>query len=78
MKKQKSYFPKDRTIIASEVQERDGIGVYVYRDNKLLINIFRDDRKKVRTVKVFTDEIELDSLEESIAIFKKEIPWDFD
>ena len=68
---------KDRTVIASDVSERDGIGVEIYRDNKLVVEIFRDDTKLTRTVTIFNKEIGLDLLEESIAIFKTEIPWDF-
>jgi hypothetical protein len=69
--------PKDRVIIASDVNPRDGIGVEVYRDNELVVEIFRDDTDKTRTVTVFKDNISLALMEESIQIFKKEIPWDF-
>jgi hypothetical protein len=70
-------FPKDRTIIASDVNERDGIGVEIYRNDELVIRIFRDDTKLTRTVTIFKKDISLELLEESIEIFKKEIPWDF-
>lgn len=70
--------PKDRTIIASDVSsDRDGIGVEIYRDDKLVIEIFRDDTKQTRTVTLFQQDVSLDLLEESIQTFKKEIPWDF-
>lgn len=69
--------PKDRTIIASDVNQRDGIGVEIYRNDELVIEIFRDDSKLTRTVTIFKNKIELELLEESIEIFKKEIPWDF-
>jgi hypothetical protein len=69
--------PKDRIIIASDVNERDGIGVEIYRDDKLVIEIFRDDTKRTRTVTLYQQDISLDLLEESIETFKKEIPWDF-
>lgn len=68
---------KDRTIIASDVNQRDGIGVEIYRDDKLVVEIFRDDTKLTRTVTIFKSDIELELLEECIQIFKKEIPWDF-
>ena len=69
---------KDRIIIASDISGgRDGIGVEIYRDDKLLIEIFRDDTKRTRTVTIFKQDILLDLLEDSIEIFKKEIPWDF-
>ena len=69
--------PKDRVIIASDVNERDGIGVEIYREDELIIEIFRDDTKRTRTVTLFQQDISLDFLEESILTFKKEIPWDF-
>ena len=69
---------KDWTIVASDVSgDRDGIGVEVYRNNKLVIEIFRDDTKKTRTVTVFDKETTLELIEESIEIFKNKIPWDF-
>jgi len=68
---------KDRTVIASDVSDRDGIGVEIYRDNKLLIEIFRDDTKKTRTISIFTENISFELMEEAIDTFKKEIPWDF-
>jgi hypothetical protein len=69
--------PKDRTIIVSDVNQRDGIGVEIYRNNELVVEIFRDDAKMIRTVAIFKNEIRLELLEESIEIFKKESPWDF-
>jgi predicted glutamine amidotransferase len=69
--------PKDRTIIASDVNHRDGIGVAIYRNDELVVEIFRDDTKLMRTVTIFQKDIALELLEESIDIFKKEIPWDF-
>ena len=67
----------DRIIIASDVHKRDGIGIEVYRDNKLVLEIFRDDTDRTRTVSIFQDNVSLDLMEESIQTFKKEIPWAF-
>jgi hypothetical protein len=64
-------------IIASDVNERDGIGVEIYRDNQMVVEIFRDDTKRTRTITLFQQEVSLEFMEEAIAIFKKEIPWDF-
>ena len=69
--------PKVRVIIASDVSDRDGIGVEIYHDEKLVIEIFRDDTKRTRTVTLYQQDIPLELLEESIKTFKKEIPWDF-
>ena len=68
---------KDRVIIASDVNERDGVGIEVYRNDKLVVEIFRDDTDKTRTVTVFKENVSLELMEECISIFKKEIPWDF-
>jgi len=43
---------KDRVIIASDVNERDGIGVEIYRNNELIAEIFRDDTEKTRTIRI--------------------------
>lgn len=67
---------KERIVIASDVK-RDGIGIEVYRDNEMVVEIFRSDCDKTRTIKIFKEDISLQLMEESIATFKKEIPWDF-
>ncbi len=68
---------KDRVIIASDVNERDGIGVEIYRNDELIAEIFRDDTERIRTIRVFKENISLELMEECISTFKKEIPWDF-
>ena len=68
---------KSRVIIFSDVDKRDGIGIEVYNDDKLMLEIFRDDTKRTKTATFFQQEISLDLLEKSIEIFKKEIPSDF-
>ncbi len=70
-------FPEDKVVIASDVSTRDGIGIEIYRNNQLLIEIFRDDTEKTREVTVYSESISLELMEESIRIFKEEIPWDF-
>ena len=69
-------FKKDRVIVASDV-ERDGIGIEVYRNDEMVVEIFRSDSAKTRTISVFKESISLELMEESVAIFKKEIPWDY-
>jgi hypothetical protein len=68
---------KDRFVVVSDVGLRDGIGVEIYRGNELIIELFRDDTEKTRTITVFKESISLELMEESIDIFKKEIPWGF-
>ncbi|WP_417453699.1 hypothetical protein [Kiloniella sp.] len=70
-------FKKDRVEIASDVRDRDGIGVEVYRDDDLVVEIFRDDTERTRTITAYKKDISLELMQECIAIFKKEIPWDF-
>ena len=67
---------EDRVIIASDV-ERDGIGIEVYQNDKMAVQIFRGDRDNTRTVQVFKETISLEFMEECIKTFKKEIPWEF-
>ncbi|AFY38367.1 hypothetical protein Lepto7376_2067 [[Leptolyngbya] sp. PCC 7376] len=68
---------KDRVVVASDVNTRDGIGVEIYRNNELVVEIFRDDTDRTRTVTVFKESVSLELVEECIEIFKREIPWDF-
>ncbi len=67
----------DRVVIASDVNERDGIGVEIYRNNELIVEIFRDDSDKTRTIRIFKEDISLELMEECIQTFKNQIPWDF-
>ncbi|MBP4141903.1 hypothetical protein J3S90_08815 [Flavobacterium sp. P4023] len=69
---------KDRIEIVSDVSgDRDGIGVEIYRNNELIIEIFRDDTKLTRTVTLWKKDIPLELIENSIQDFKQKIPWDF-
>ncbi len=69
--------PKKSWVIASDVGSRDGIGVELALDEQIVLEIFRDDTKKSREVTFFQKEVPLALVEEAIAKFKKEIPWDF-
>jgi predicted nucleotidyltransferase len=65
-------------VRASEVtSDRDGIGLELVLNNTTILEIFRDDSKKTRSVTLYKDDISLTLLEEAIVKFKKEIPWDF-
>jgi hypothetical protein len=68
---------KVRTIIASDVNDRDGIGIEVYKNDELILEIFRDDTLKIRTIKVFTTDVPLGVMEEAISEFKGKIDWSF-
>ncbi len=64
-------------VIASDVLHRDGIGVEIYLGEELVLEIFRDDTKKAREVTLYKRDLPLELVEKSIAVFKREIPWDF-
>jgi len=66
-----------RFVIASDVNPRDGIGIEIYEGDELILEIFRDDSEKTRTITIFKENISLQDMEESIQKFKKEIPWEF-
>jgi hypothetical protein len=68
---------KDRVVIASDVNPRDGIGVEIYREDELVIEVFRDDTEQTRTITIFKENVSLEQMENAIKIFKKEIPWEF-
>ena len=68
---------KDRVVIASDVNPRDGIGVEIYREDELVIEVFRDDTEQTRTITIFKENVSLEQMEYAIKIFKKEIPWEF-
>ncbi len=68
---------KDRIEIASDINKRDGIGIEVYRNNEMIVEIFRDDSDRKRTITVYKENISLELMEECIKTFKKEIPRDF-
>ncbi|MDG5499754.1 hypothetical protein [Marinobacter sp. BGYM27] len=66
-----------RVVVASDINSRDGVGVEIYIDEDLVLEIFRDDTDRARTVTFFKEAVSLELMEESISIFKREIPWDF-
>ncbi len=69
--------PKKSWIVASDVSSRDGIGIELLVNDELVLEIFRDDTAKTREVTLHQKEVSLELLEESIAMFKREIPWEF-
>ncbi len=74
-----SNFSKiEKYIVASDVgADRDGIGIEVYSGNKMLLEIFRDDTNKTRDVTLHKKGLDLELVEQAIALFKQEIPWEF-
>lgn len=64
-------------VRASDVSDRDGIGVEISRDGKIVCEIFRDDTDRTRTVWLAEQVVPLEELEGFIQIFKDGIDWDF-
>ena len=64
-------------VAASDVSDRDGIGVEISRDGKIVCEIFRDDTERTRTMWLAEQVVPLEELEGFIQIFKDEIDWDF-
>lgn len=67
----------DEIVVASNVNERDGIGIEVYCKKELILEIFRDDSLKTRTVTAYKQDIPLELIEQSIETFKSKVQWDF-
>ncbi|BDY05601.1 hypothetical protein F0521_26420 [Ferrimonas sp. YFM] len=62
-------------IIASDVsEERDGIGLELYSGKELVLEIFRDDRRRDTTMSIYRESLPLEVVEKCIMAFKKEIP----
>lgn len=68
----------EKFIIASDVGgSRDGIGIEVYSGSEILMEVFRDDTQKTREVTLYKKDLDLELVEQAIALFKQEIPWEF-
>ena len=64
-------------VVASDASQRDGVGIEVYLDGELILELFRDDTRHTREVTVYRKDVPLEIVEQAIALFKKEIPWNF-
>ncbi len=49
----------------------------IFKEEKFIMEIFRDDTKKTRTIFIPDEEISLETMEDCIEIFKARIDWDF-
>jgi len=67
----------EKYVIASDVSSRDGIGVEIYSGDEILLEVFRDDTKKRNEVTLYHRDLELELVEQAIALFRKEIPQEF-
>ncbi len=67
----------ERYVVFSDVSVRDGIGIEFYIDEVLVLEIFRDDAKKLKTISLYKEDFPLDKLKHYISVFDKEIPLEF-
>lgn len=67
----------DKIIVATDVNTRDGIGIEAYYKKELILEIFRDDALKTRTVTTYKKDIPFEFMQECIESFKTKVPWDF-
>ncbi len=68
----------EKYVIASDVGSRDGIGVEIYSGETMLMEIFRDDTKKKMEVTLYQKELDLELVEQAIALVKREIPNEYE
>lgn len=67
---------ENRFYVSSDVK-RDGIGIEYLEGNKIVAEIFRNDSQKTKTVKIFSDSISIEIMEEMIRLFKEKISSDY-
>ena len=72
----KQFSKIEKYIIASDVGGRDGIGVEIYSGEEMVLEVFRDDTKK-NEVTLYQRDLDLELVEQAIALFRKEIPQEF-
>jgi hypothetical protein len=60
-------------VVASDVNPRDGIGLETYINGNLVMEIFRDDSERRTYMTLFSNQVDLDVLEASIAQFQERI-----
>jgi hypothetical protein len=73
----KEFSKIEKYMIASDVVTRDGIGVEIYSGDEMILEVFRDDAKKKNEVTMYRRDLDLDLVEQAIALFRKEIPQEF-
>lgn len=64
-------------LVASDIATRDGIGIELYENGELILEVFRDDSRKTREISLYKRDIPVEIVEEALEVFRKEIPRDF-
>ncbi|TRO66807.1 hypothetical protein [Christiangramia sabulilitoris] len=68
---------KEEILIISDTNERDGMGMEVWKNDKLILEIFTDDSKKTRTITFYEKEIPFEDMERYMIRYKKDL-WEFE
>ncbi|WP_121347074.1 hypothetical protein [Gillisia mitskevichiae] len=68
---------KEEILIISDTNERDGMGLEVWKNDKLILEIFTDDCKKTRTITFYENEIPFEDMERYMIRYKKDL-WEFE
>ncbi|CAD6364365.1 hypothetical protein N5094_02505 [Shewanella putrefaciens] len=63
-----------KALIISDDVIRNGIGVEFYIDDKLIVEIFRDDNEHTKMLSVFEQPVSLELIEECVTLFKELVP----
>ncbi|MFB2657844.1 hypothetical protein [Shewanella xiamenensis] len=63
-----------KALIISDDVIRNGIGVEVYIDDKLIVEIFRNDNDHTNMLSVFEQPVSLELIEECLTLFKELVP----
>ena len=66
-----------RVVVASDVCDRDGIGIELYFGNEMLMEVFRDDARREREITLYRNNLPLSVVEFGIHQFKQEVTWDY-
>jgi hypothetical protein len=74
LKNKESNSIKDFRIIIAANNERDGVDVGIWNRNKLLIEIFRDDKNSEYSISFYKKDLPLKLVEECIKFFKEKVP----
>jgi hypothetical protein len=64
-------------LVASDVATRDGIGIELYENGEMILEVFRDDTRKTREITLYKRDVPVELVEEALEVFRKEIPRDF-
>lgn len=62
-----------KIIIFTDTLNRDGIGIELYINDIMILEIFRDDSTNQKYINLFQKDVSLDLIEECISVFNRDI-----